>query len=324
MKDTYDTMSELVESGDRDTWRAAIEDIAEERGYYDSLGQRHAALFAEFGEVLLVSFEEEDSARGRDGHQPLGWSLADPRGWSSLVLLSQGRTWFRDSRVIAYFDRLEDDGFFDGFDRVIFLGAGPCGYAASAYSVAAPGATLIALAPQATLTPARAGWDGRFPEARRLDFTSRYGYAPEMAEAAAQAFVIYDPDQREDAMHAQLFAAAGATPVRARHFGRAPGTLMEQTGALELILDAAGDGTLSETALLRALRVRRTDSTWLSNLLDELEAAGNPHRVARLYRYLLACGRRGPRFRGALELAEAEIDRIEARSPAVPPGTSES
>ena len=40
--------------------------------------------------------------------------------------------------VYGFFDQILDDGFFDEFDTIIFYGAGPCGYAATAYSVAAP------------------------------------------------------------------------------------------------------------------------------------------------------------------------------------------
>ena len=108
-------------------------------------------------------------------------------------MVAEGQSWFRDPAVFAYFDRLVDDGFFDEFERVIFYGAGPCGYAAAAYSVAAPGATVVAVQPQATLDPRMTEWDDRFVEMRRTSFTDRYGYAPDMLDAADQAFVLYDP-----------------------------------------------------------------------------------------------------------------------------------
>ena len=60
--------------------------------------------------------------------------------WSHMALISDSDTWFRDPAVYGWFDRLVDEGFFDEFDRVLFYGAGPCGYAAAAFSVSAPGA----------------------------------------------------------------------------------------------------------------------------------------------------------------------------------------
>lgn len=272
MKDFAEDLAELAATPDAGAWRVVIEDIAEERGYFDALGPDHAALFTDAGPVLLVSFETDPSIRARDGHAPLGWALTRPHDHSSLVLTSRARSWFRDPEVYAYFDRLIDDGFFDEFERVVFLGAGPCGYAAAAYSVAAPGATVIALAPQASLAPDWAGWDRRYPEARRLDFGSRYGYAPDMIEAAAAAFVIHDPAEAEDAMHATLFARAGATTIRARHFGDALSLILDDSGALEKIVAAATAGALTETKVYRALRARRDDPGWLKRFLSDVEA----------------------------------------------------
>ena len=39
--------------------------------------------------------------------------------------------------------------------------------------------------PQATLDPRVAEWDDRFLHMRRTDFTDRYGYAPDMLDAAS-------------------------------------------------------------------------------------------------------------------------------------------
>lgn len=307
MKDIADIRNELLRAEGRAGWRVALEDIAEERGYFDRLDDEHAALFAEAGPVLLVTFEDEPAAYDRPRRAPLGWDLADARGWSSLVLIARAPRWFRAAAVYEYFDRLVDDAFFEEFDRVIFFGAGPGGYAASAYSVAAPGAVVLTLAPQSSLTPARAGWDHRFPAARRLDFTSRYGYAPEMIEAAARAFVVHDPEIVEDAAHATLFADHGAQIVRARHFGPKLGAILEQTGALAEMLDTVARPDPSLTAFYRALRARRNSWHWLRRLLADLEAADNPLRVATLCRALLANGHKAPRLRRALARAEEAL-----------------
>jgi hypothetical protein len=113
--------------------------------------------------------------------------LFKKNGWSHLSIILDGDTWFHDPKVYAYFNRLDDDGFFDDFDHVVFYGAGPCKYAAAAFSVAAPGATVDAIQPQTTLDPRITDWDDRYMKMRRTDFTSRYGYAPDMLDAAEQA-----------------------------------------------------------------------------------------------------------------------------------------
>lgn len=293
-------------------WRAALEDAAETRGYYDALGDDHVALFSDAGEVLLVSFEEAGAVRARPGRLPLGWDMTRESGASSLVLLSEGRSWFRAPQVWAFFDRLSDDGFFDAFERVIFLGAGPEGYAACAFSVAAPGATVLAIAPQATLAPAIAGWDRRFVQARRLDFTSRYGYAPDMLDAAASAFVVYDPARTEDAMHAMLFAAAGVPTLPVRLLGADVAAMLTSTGALGRLVAAAADGQLDRTLIAREARARRDWAPYLRSLLDRLETADRPRLTQALCRSVVA-RKRAPRFRKALEAAERELSTIQGQ-----------
>ena len=105
-----------------------------------------------------------------------------------------------------------DDGFLDQFDDVIFCGCYAGGYAAAAYSVSYPMATVITINPQATLNPSIASWDKRFKHTRRQDFTKRFGYAPKMCESAKNVFVFYDADSPENAMHAALLGQAQARP----------------------------------------------------------------------------------------------------------------
>ena len=135
-------------------WLRAIEAVAEEDGYFQSLGKSHFSAFIERETTLLVTFETYQGMHAlSDKAQPLGWDMVRNHDWSHLCLASDGDTWFRAEEVYAYFDRLIDDGFFDEFDQVLFYGAGPCAYAAAAYSVAAPGAAVVAIQPQATLNP---------------------------------------------------------------------------------------------------------------------------------------------------------------------------
>ena len=49
--------------------------------------------------------------------------------------------------ALAMLDELRDSGFFARFRRVIFYGASMGGYAAAAFSSAAPGATVILISP---------------------------------------------------------------------------------------------------------------------------------------------------------------------------------
>lgn len=269
-------------------WAARIEEIGEELGYYQPLGPEHAAFFVDDGPVLLVGFETAETIRAATpGRMPTGYELARREGWSFLCLIAEGPTWFRDPAVWAFFDRQVDDAFFEDFDRVAFFGADMGGYAAAAFSVAAPGASVLAIRPQATLAPDRAEWDSRFTRHRRLDFSTRYGYAPDMIEGARDVVLLYDPDRAPDAMHAALFDRPFVTRLRCRHMGgRLEGELVRM-GVLDEMLRLAARGTLDAAACHRLLRARRDHLPYLLRLLSRLTTRGRHGLASRLARWAL-------------------------------------
>jgi len=163
---------------------------------------------------LIVKFEHHSDLSAYSSGVLIGWQLAQEKGWSHLCVLSEHQDWFRDPHVIRHFDRLIDNGFSDQFDDVIFYGCYAGGYAAAAYSVSYPMATVIAINPQATLNPSIASWDKRFKHTRRQDFTTRFGYAPKMSESAKNVFVFYDQASPENAMKAALFQGDNVTHLR--------------------------------------------------------------------------------------------------------------
>jgi hypothetical protein len=281
-------------------WLAALEASVGEDGYVEPLGPNHWAAFTDAGTTLLVTFEPRDRVR-----PPRGQAVAAARGWSHLALLAEGETFFRDQHVWRYVDRLVDDAFFEDFDRVLFYGADAAGYAACAYAVAAPGATVLAIQPRATMAPAVAVWDRRHLAARRLDFTSRYGFAPAMLEGSGQAFVVYDPAEREDAMHAALFHRPWVTALRARWLGGQLEHVLGKLGALDGLIDAAMDGRLTPRVFAQAIRARRSYGTYLHAMMQRQRSAGHPLREAMVCRSVIA-RLRAPAFRKRLmELEQA-------------------
>ncbi|MCU9847069.1 phosphoadenosine phosphosulfate reductase [Defluviimonas sp. WL0024] len=266
-------------------WFAGISDLGKAEGECHRLGHSHAALFLDRGPTLIVTFESSDEIANRHPDSlPVGFDLAKERKWSHLCLLARSDTWFRDKTVYAYFDQLVDAAFFEEFDQVVFYGAGMAGYAAAAYSATAPGATVILAAPQATLDPRITGWDPRFTEFRRLCFTDRYGYAPEMTEGAGDVYVIFDPEQNLDAMHAALFARAHVTLLPCRNLGRDIGRALEEMRIIRAILSAIGAGEFDATRFRTIYRARRNYIPYLQNLLARLDRDGRPYLAALLCR----------------------------------------
>lgn len=296
-------------------WIDKVDDQIVDNGFVEYLGAKHLAAFVEDKPTLLVTFESLDQVQRLSSNgQPVGWNLAKALGWSHMALVSDGDTWFRDPRVFGFFDRLIDEGFFEKFDQVLFYGAGAAGYAAAAFSVAAPGARVLCVQPQATLDPRVAEWDDRFLHMRRTAFDTRYGYAPDMLDAAEQAFVLYDPDIRLDAMHAALFTQSNVTKFRMRHLGMdMEKSLMDMSLLLRIIAQMSAQ-KLDRASLAKLFRARRNYVPYLKRVLLRLEREDRLYLNA-LWGQCVMRHRPGPRFRKSLRFA---YDKAEARGVDMP------
>ncbi len=299
-------------------WKTALTAQAEAHGMWQDLGDKHFATFIDKNSTLLVTFETVQGIRTlSDTAQPFGFDMVKAQDWSHLCVISDGDTWFRDNRVYGMFDTLIDDGFFEDFDRVIFYGAGPCGYAAAAFSVAAPGATVIAVQPQATLDPRMTEWDDRFTEMRRLSFTDRYGYAPDMLDAADRAYVLYDPYEQLDAMHATLFERSNVTRLRMPLMGAALQTRLIGMEILYQMLSLAGSDRLTPNAFHKLYRARRSNKHYLRSLMAHLDDSDRPYLNMLMCRNVIS-RMRAPIFRQKLNILQDQAEAGDFKAPPVP------
>ncbi len=288
----------------RTEWFAFMDETSSEEGYFLNVGDRHWAFFHDDGPTLLVTFEQIDTVRERATALPYGHQVASARGWSHLCLISEGETWYRDPAVYAYIDRLVDEAFFEDFDKVVFYGAGAAGYAACAFCVAAPGSTVLAISPRATLDASVAGWDQRHKRMRKLDFTSRYGYAPDMTEGAGAVHVIHDPRCPEDAMHAALFRAPWVKTYAAPFLAEGIETAFLLMQLLPAMIGAAAEGKLDAANYATWWRGRRNFGPYLRGILRANET--RPRRALGICRSVTT--RLGaPRFRKRMAEFEAKL-----------------
>lgn len=288
MQDDVNVFKPNLKDLSLDDWKRAMSKLGRQYGLYESLGDKHSALFIDEGETLLVTFETVENIRETyETGEPIGFELVRATGWSHLCLMTEADTWFRDADMYDFFDRLGDDGFFDNFDKVVFYGAGMCGYAASAFSVAAPGCTVVALQPQATLDPQITGWDDRFAKHRRLSFDDRYGYAPDMIDAAGEAFILFDPTHRDEFAQAALFTKDHVTLVRCPHVGQAMEEDLIDMQVLYRILAQAGSGKLSAQSIHKLMRARRSHLPTLRRQLAWMDVQDRPFQTAKLCRAIL-------------------------------------
>lgn len=295
-------------------WLALMAQIGTDSGYFQPVGVRHHAFFVDEDPTLLVSFDTIHNMRTRPDQMPAGFQIAREMGWSYLALIADGETWFRDAAVFSYFDRLVDDAFFEDFNATVFMGSDMGGYAACAYSVTAPGASVLAFNPRATMDGERAGWDNRAPAARRIEFRSRYGYAPDMTEGTGQVFAFYDPTVLLDAVHVSLFAGPWVTPIRMPHLGGRTAWALAQMGLMPDLLQQAMKGALTARSFAQMWRARRNFGPYLKGILAATEGAGKPRRAMAV---CSSVNKRlnAPRFRR--RLAELQL-QVQVQVPVAP------
>jgi pimeloyl-ACP methyl ester carboxylesterase len=211
-------------------------------------------------------------------------------------------TWYRDEAVYDFFDRLKSEKFFEQFDTVVFYGASMGAYAACVFSAACPGATVIAISPQATLDRDICSWEVRYQKAWKRDFNSRYGYAPDMVASAKNVFLFFDPLESLDAMHAALFRGEHVTKLKCRFMGHRIASALINMKILKPIIGACVDGTMTRPTFYTLLRARHEFRRHLRDLLGRIDEDRHPLLVSLLANYVLSRGN-GPMFRRKMNAA---------------------
>lgn len=294
---------------DKSAWRDQLRALGDAEGFFEELGPQHTALHIKRGDTLIVTFENLDHVfdDGAD-KMPWGYDFVTKRGWSMLGMMAHDWTWYRDENVYDFFDRLRDEGFFDGFKRVVFYGASMGGYAAAAFSAACPDATVVLISPQASLSRTDTSWETRYHKAWKRDFSTRYGFAPDMIRTAEKVYLFYDPLMGLDAMHASLFRGDNVVKLRCRYFGHRIASMWIRLGILKPIVEQSIAGTLTEPAFYKMLRARREDMRYQREMLERLEKKKRPWMIAQYCSAVLA-RRGGPKFRKAMRAAQQKMNK---------------
>ena len=179
-------------------------------------------------------------------------------------------------------------------------GGGPSG----AVPQQASGETAPAASSQADAPTMAASGGWRWESYKVLSYqvptTWGYGYAPDMTEGAGEVYVLYDPEQSLDAMHAALFKRPFTTLLPCRHLGADIAGDLLSMHILPSVLSAAATGTFDAGLFWTFFRARRNHLPYLKRMLRRLEADGRPGLGAMLARNA------GQRHNDAQFLARAE------------------
>ncbi|WP_297772843.1 hypothetical protein [uncultured Roseovarius sp.] len=273
-----------------DGWHEIARQLAGREGWYRPGANGHSFLYMpRASDTLVVTFDNLDIAMTkREDRRPWGYSFIKDHGWSMLGVLAGGWTWYREPWVHEQFDALRDEGFFKQFRRVVFYGASMGGYAACAFSAAAPGCDVVAISPQSTVDKSVVPWETRYKVVWDRDFTGRYGDAAKVSVAANRVSIIYDPYEPLDANHAARFTHDNVQHLRAPLLGHRLGSSLNQMGILSPIILGALNGTLTSEEYYGLLRARRGSPRYQRELFKRAVAKGHDRLAKALGTHILS------------------------------------
>ncbi len=260
-------------------WEQKAKEIVGKDGFYIQ-EDVHSFTFVKRSDVLVVTFDNLDVAGNRSDRLPWGFSFIEKMGYSMLGVMSTGWTWYRDDWVIAQFNRLRDEGFFDQFKKVIFYGASMGGYAAIAFSSAAKNAQVVVFSPQSTLDKTLVPWETRYKKAWMRDFSGDYGDAAQSAHSAKDVYIFYDPYQPLDSGHAARIQGDNVHHFHTPLMGHKVGTNFLRMGVLQPIVLDAINGNLTHATFRKLLKKRKTVRRYMMELLNR--AKDNKHPLLAL------------------------------------------
>lgn len=279
------------EPGDTsDNWDQIAHKLAGKDGFYRAGAAGHSFLYMPRSkDTLVVTFDNLDIAMTkREDRRPWGYSLIEAQGWSMLGVLAGGWTWYREPWVSRQFDDLSETGFFKQFKRVVFYGASMGGYAACAFSPAAPGADVVAISPQSTVDKTVVPWETRYKVVWDRDFSGAYGDAAEVSKTARRVSILYDPYEPLDAAHAARFTNNNVDHLRTPLLGHRLGSSLSQMGILSPIILGALSGTLSSQEFYQMLRARKSFPRYQRELFNRALTRGHTDLARKLGNYILA------------------------------------
>jgi hypothetical protein len=214
---------------------------------------------------LLVTFDNLSNVNDSSAmREPWAFKFAQDANISHLGVMAHVADWYRDGDLIARFEKLRDEGFFDGYDRVVFAGVSMGGYAAIAFGGLVPGAHVVSVNPQSTLDTELVPWESRYEGGRRQDWTLPLSDAAALTAGLGRVNIFYDPYHALDKQHVGRFSGDNIRVFHCRHSDHKTAVFLRKIGALKPVMQAAIFGDLDAAEFYRLYRARR-DLRWYKN-----------------------------------------------------------
>ena len=245
------------------------------------LRDRAALWFEPGGQTLIVTFDNLATLDHPYPRQPWLKSLVQGMGFALLGVQSFAKDWYRNPDAAPLVQGLVDEGFFARFDRVVFIGASMGAFGAINMATLVPGAAVIALSPQSTMSKKITPFEGRFGWAvRRGDWTTpAFLDAADAIRQIGHAVVLFDGRITEDRLHAARLAGPNVQLLRIDHTTHEAVRVVLKCGALgPLIAGVAATGRAGPE-FWQAMRNRRNVRKWARAFFETVTAEAHPARI---------------------------------------------
>ena len=239
-------------------WFADLMPGGKGQGFLEKTNAHSLLYVARAAPVLLVTFDNLSNVRnGSALRVPWAYKFARDTKVSHLGVFAHRPDWYRDAGLIERMQRLADDGFFEGHDRVVFAGSSMGAFGALAFSSLVPGAHVLAFNPQSTLDTALVPWEERYAKGRAQDWTLPLSDASRLLDRAGPVSLFYDPYFAPDRQHFERLQGPTVTGYKCWFSSHKSAVFLRKIDALKPIMEAGLFGEITAPMFYRLYRGRR-------------------------------------------------------------------
>ncbi|WP_281967280.1 glycosyltransferase family 2 protein [Roseovarius nanhaiticus] len=301
-------------------WLDDLRPGAEGEGFFEK-NLRHSLMFIKRpSDRLLVTFDNLSNVNDDSVlREPWAYKYASDSGYSHLGVMAHVSDWYRDADLIQRFEGLVAQGFFEGYERVVFAGVSMGGYASLVFSSLVPGAHVIAINPQSTLDPDLVPWETRYENGRRQDWTLPLGDGAALTHGAGRVNIFYDPHFELDQYHVDRFHGDNVRIFRCWFSNHKTAVFLRKIGALKPVMTHCIMDELTEAEFYDLYRARRNLPWYRGALSNYFRERG---REALADRFDKAFRRRLRKRKKRLEEEATAAPAVEAEVKAAPEATA--
>lgn len=231
---------------------------------------------------LVVSFDNLSSDRETSFRKPFGHDLIIAQGWGNLGVIVKRKDWFQCPQLKAAMVAVAEAGLFARYPAVSLYGSSMGAFGAALFAGLAPGAVVLAFAPQSTLRPKLVPFETRYRYGRGLgDWTGDFTDATRSIRTASRAYVLYDPCLTPDRLHAARLTGPNVLHIPLRHFDHKLPPMLLRMGILKELTLLALRGDLDLPTARRMLRKRRDTIPYVLQVLTAAQARGHGRLALR-------------------------------------------